>query len=128
VPTKSFDPAVSAVEHKAAEEGFRVLHTHNFAGTLAEKGFTREPLKHVEICNARYANEVLNKDVRVALILPCPIAVYTIGGKTFIGTRDLLYLLISIRTRKLKILRLPSRKRFWKLLTKRNSLGPGAVP
>src|ERR1051326_2853295 len=41
---------------------------------------------------------------------------------------DLLYLLISIRTRKLKTLRLPSRKRFWKLLTKRNSLDHGEVP
>ncbi len=49
---KSFDAAVSAVEHKTAEKGFRVLHTHDFAGTLAEKGFTREPLKLVEICNA----------------------------------------------------------------------------
>lgn len=84
--SKSFEAAVSAVEHKAAEKGFRVLHTHDFAGTLAEKGFTREPLKLVEICNARYANEVLNKDVGVALMLPCPIAVYIKDGKTFIST------------------------------------------
>jgi uncharacterized protein (DUF302 family) len=63
-----------------------VLHTHDFAGILAENGFTREPLKLVEICNARYANEVLNKDVGVALMLPCPIAVYTKDGKTFIST------------------------------------------
>jgi len=84
--SKSFDAAVSAIEQKAAEKGFRVLHTHDFAGTLAEKGFTREPLKLVEICNARYANEVLNKDISIALMLPCPIAVYTKDGKTFIGT------------------------------------------
>jgi len=84
--SKSFDAAVSAIEQKAAEKGFRVLHTHDFAGTLAEKGFTREPLKLVEICNARYAHEVLNKDVSVALMLPCPIAVYLKDGKTFIGT------------------------------------------
>ena len=84
--SKSFEAAVSAVEHKAAEKGFRVLHTHDFAGTLAERGFTREPLKLVEICNARYANEVLNKDVGVALMLPCPIAVYMKDGNTFIST------------------------------------------
>ena len=35
--SKSFDAAVSAVEQKTAEKGFRVLHTHDFAGTLAEK-------------------------------------------------------------------------------------------
>ncbi len=83
---KSFDAAVNAVEQKTAEKGFRVLHTHDVAGTLAEKGFTREPLKIVEICNARYANEALNKDVNLALMLPCPIAVYSKEGKTFIST------------------------------------------
>lgn len=84
--SKSFDAAVSAIEQKTAEKGFRVLHTHDVAGTLAEKGFTREPLKIVEICNARYANEALNKDVSVALMLPCPIAVYRKDDKTFIST------------------------------------------
>lgn len=83
---KGFDLAVEAIERKAAEKGFRVLHTHDFAGTLAEKGFPREPLKLVEICNARYASEALKKDVSVALMLPCPIAVYTKDGKTFIST------------------------------------------
>jgi uncharacterized protein (DUF302 family) len=85
ITSKSFDAAVNSVEQKTAEKGFRVLHTHDFAGTLAEKGFAREPLKVVEICNARYANEVLNKDVNLALMLPCPIAVYTKEGKTYIS-------------------------------------------
>jgi len=83
---KSFDEAVQAVEQKSAEKGFRVLHTHDVAATLAEKGFPREPLKIVEVCNARYAAEVLKKDVKIALMLPCPISVYTQGGKTFIST------------------------------------------
>jgi uncharacterized protein (DUF302 family) len=84
--SKSFDAAVSSIEQKSAEKGFRVLHTHDVAGTLAEKGFTREPLKIVEICNARYANEVLTKDIGIALMLPCPITVYTKGGQTFVST------------------------------------------
>src|ERR1035437_6658064 len=84
--SKSIDAAVHRVKHKTAETGFRVLDTHDFADTLAEKRFVRDPLKLVEICNARYANEVLNKDVSVALMLPCPIAVYTKDGKTFIST------------------------------------------
>lgn len=83
---KSFDEAVSAVEQKAADRGFRVLHTHDVAATLAEKGFPREPLKIVEICNAKYANAVLNKDIRLALMLPCPISVYIEGGATHIST------------------------------------------
>ena len=53
---RSFDDTVKAIEQKAAEKGFRVLHTHDVAATLAEKGFRRDPLKIIEICNARYAN------------------------------------------------------------------------
>ena len=84
--TKEFAEAVRAVEQKAVEKGFRVLHTHDIATTLAEKGFPREPLKIIEICNARYASEALKRDVKVSLMLPCPISVYTDQGKTFIST------------------------------------------
>ena len=76
---------MSAVEHKTSEKGFRVLHAHDVAATLAEKGFTRDPLTIIEICNARCANEALNKDVSVALMLPCPIAVYSKDGTTFLS-------------------------------------------
>lgn len=83
---KSFDAAVTAVEQKTTEKGFRVLHVHDVAATLAERGFEREPLKIIEICSARYANEALQKDVSVALMLPCPIAVYTKDSRTVIST------------------------------------------
>lgn len=84
--SKSFDDAVNAVEQNTAANGFRVLHTHDVAATLAEKGFQREPLKIVEVCNAKYANEVLKKDITAALMLPCPITIYTKDGKTHIST------------------------------------------
>lgn len=83
---KSFDDAVQAIERTSAENGFRVLHTHDVAATLAEKGFPREPLKIIEICNARYASQVLDKDIKISLLLPCPISVYVRGGKTEIST------------------------------------------
>lgn len=83
---KAFEEAVSAIERKAGEKGFRVLHTHDVAATLAEKGFPREPLKIVEICNANYASQVLAKDVKISLMLPCPISVYVEKGKTHIST------------------------------------------
>ena len=83
---KSFDEAVAAVEKKTAEKGFQVLYTHNVAATLAEKGLAREPLKIIEICNAKYASRVLDKDVKLALMMPCPISVYVQGGKTQIST------------------------------------------
>jgi uncharacterized protein (DUF302 family) len=83
---RRFEDVVSAIEKKAVENGFRVLHTHDFAATLAEKGFPREPLKVIEICNAKYASRVLDKDVKIALMLPCPISVYVKDGKTHIST------------------------------------------
>ena len=83
---KSFDEAVDALHRVATEKGFRVLHTHDVAATLAEKGFKREPLKILEICNAKYASQVLDKDVDVALMLPCPISVYDKHGNTHIST------------------------------------------
>jgi uncharacterized protein (DUF302 family) len=86
VTDRSFDATVAAIEKKSAEKGFRVLHTHDVAATLAEKGFPREPLKIIEICNARYASQVLDKDVKISLMLPCPISVYLEGSRTYIST------------------------------------------
>ena len=83
---KSFDEAVSAIEAKSKEKGFGVLHIHDVKATLASKGFDRESLKIIEICNARYASEVLKKDIKISLMLPCPISVYVEGGKTYIST------------------------------------------
>lgn len=83
---KSVDHAVQAVEQITLTKGFRVLHVHDVAATLAEKGFAREPLKIIEICSAKYAHEVLQKDIRTAFMLPCPIIVYARDGKTHIGT------------------------------------------
>ncbi|HEV2205575.1 MAG TPA: DUF302 domain-containing protein [Candidatus Acidoferrales bacterium] len=82
---KRFDDTVKAIEQETAKKGFRVLHTHDVAATLREKGFQREPMKIIEICNARYANEALSKDIRLAVMLPCPICVYDQGGKTFVN-------------------------------------------
>ncbi|VAX30877.1 hypothetical protein MNBD_NITROSPIRAE03-1756 [hydrothermal vent metagenome] len=82
---KSFDEAVEAIIAQTKEKGFGVLHVHDVKATLAGKGFEREPLKIIEICNAKYANEVLKADVRIALMLPCPISVYVENGKTCIS-------------------------------------------
>jgi uncharacterized protein (DUF302 family) len=82
---KSFDETVKSIEEKAAKRGFRVLHTHDVAATLAEKGFQRDPLKIIEICNARYASAILKKNVKVSLMLPCPISVYKQEDKTLVS-------------------------------------------
>lgn len=83
---KDFDQTVEAVTRGTAEAGFRVLFVHDVAATLAEKGFTRERVSIIEVCNAKYASQVLAADVKIGLMLPCPIMVYAEGGEVFITT------------------------------------------
>jgi uncharacterized protein (DUF302 family) len=82
---KGFDAAVEAVLVKTKEKGFGVLHVHDVRATLAAKGFDRAPLKIIEICHPKHAHDVLEKDVKISLMLPCPVSVYVQGGKTFIS-------------------------------------------
>ncbi len=79
---RSFADVVADIEKLTAEKQFRVLHIHDVQATLAEKGFKREPLKIIEICNAKFAHEALQKDMRVSIFLPCKINVFTENGKT----------------------------------------------
>ncbi len=83
---KSFDETVEAVTTGTAQAGFRVLFVHDVAATLAEKGFVRERVSIIEVCNAKYASQVLAADVKIGLMLPCPIMVYAEGGEVFITT------------------------------------------
>jgi uncharacterized protein (DUF302 family) len=82
---KTFDAAVASVEAASLNAGFGVLHIHDVKATLAAKGFERNPLKIIEICNARFAHEALAKDIRVGLMLPCRVTVYTHGSKRYIS-------------------------------------------
>ena len=87
VPTsKDFDAAVDTVQRLIKDAGFRVLFVHDVAATLAEKGFQRERVSIIEMCNAKYASAVLAADVKIGLMLPCPIMVYAENGKNFITT------------------------------------------
>ncbi|OIP65759.1 hypothetical protein AUK15_01235, partial [Candidatus Nomurabacteria bacterium CG2_30_43_9] len=50
-----------------------------------EKGFQRDSFKIIEFCNAKYANEFLNADIKIGLCMPCKINVYIKDGETFIS-------------------------------------------
>ena len=82
---KTFEESVKNVQDEIAKAGMRVLYVHDVQKTLAEKGFQREPFKIVEFCNAKFANEFLNKDIKIGLCLPCKINVYVKDGQTFIS-------------------------------------------
>ena len=83
---KSYADAVSAVIERTEAHGFRVQFVHDVTATLTEKGFEREPVTIVETCNARYANRVLARDVKIGLMLPCPVMAYEQDGVVSIST------------------------------------------
>lgn len=82
---KTFDDAVKSVEEEIAKAGMRVLYIHDVQKSLNEKGFPRDPFKIIEFCNAKYADEFLNKDIKIGLCLPCKINVYIKEGQVFVS-------------------------------------------
>lgn len=83
---KDYDSAVRAVVKAAENNGFRVQFIHDVAATLADKGFEREPVSIIEMCNAKFAAEVLERDLKIGLMLPCPVMVYEQAGAVSIAT------------------------------------------
>jgi len=83
--TKTFDEAVKNVQEEITKAGMRVLYVHNIQETLGEKGFKRESFKIIEFCNAKFANEFLNIDIKIGLFIPCKINVYVKDGETIIS-------------------------------------------
>ncbi|MBF0345252.1 MAG: DUF302 domain-containing protein [Nitrospirae bacterium] len=82
--TKGFDKAVEDVVERSKANGFGVLHIHDVKATLAGKGYDRSDLKIIEVCNPGYADKVLKADVKISIMLPCPISVYEEDGKIYI--------------------------------------------
>ena len=82
---KPFDTVIDTIEKLVPEHRFRVLAKHDVQATLAEKGFKREPLNIIEVCNASFAHQALQKDDLVSLFMPCRITVYTKDNKTVVN-------------------------------------------
>jgi uncharacterized protein (DUF302 family) len=87
VPTdKTYEQAVQAVQDAAELHSFRVGFVHDLGEAFAEKGIEREPISIVELCNARYASQILDEDINIGLMLPCPVMVYVQDGDVLIAT------------------------------------------
>ncbi len=82
---KKFDQALTDLQNKTTENNFRVLHVHNVKETLKEKGFEIENYSIVEVCNAKFANEVLGNNKEYGVLMPCKINVYSDKGDTFLS-------------------------------------------
>ena len=83
---KSFARASADLESAVKRHGFGVLHVHDLGASLRSKGIAfDEECKVLEVCNPGQAAKVLSTDMRLSMVLPCRISVFTEKGKTKIG-------------------------------------------
>ena len=78
---KSFDEAVVSVRKAVEDKGWAIFQVYDYKEILAVKGFEQKPLKIIEICSGKYANDFLNKNRLISLCMPCKINVLGEGGK-----------------------------------------------
>lgn len=83
---KSFDEAVVSVLKTVEQKGWALFQVYDIKERLTAKGFNQKPLKIIEICSGKYANQFLNKNRLISLCMPCKINVLEENGKVKIAT------------------------------------------
>lgn len=85
---KSFKKVLQDLQQKVTENGFRVLYIHDVKQTLKDKGFEIDNYSIVEVCNAKFANCVIDVNKEYGVLMPCKINVYSDAGKTVLLTPE----------------------------------------
>ncbi len=83
---KSFDEAVVSVLKAVEQKGWSLFQIYDIKERLAAKGFVQEPLKIIEVCSGKYANQFLDKNRLVSLCMPCKITVLEENGRVKIAS------------------------------------------
>ncbi|MBI5389833.1 DUF302 domain-containing protein [Candidatus Woesearchaeota archaeon] len=82
---KCFDDAVVSVLKAVEQKGWALFQVYDVKERLAAKGFSQKPLKIIEICSGKYANQFLGKNRLISLCMPCKINVLEENGKVKIA-------------------------------------------
>jgi uncharacterized protein (DUF302 family) len=84
--SKDIDQCIMSITAVLREEGFGVLGVLDFQAVLKQKGVELgRDYRLMEVCNPQAAKTALDKDIKIGLLLPCTIAVYTEADKTTIS-------------------------------------------
>jgi len=78
---KNFGDAVVSVLKAVEQKGWALFQIYDVKERLAAKGFEQKPLKIIEICSGKHANNFLNKNRMISLCMPCKINVLEENGK-----------------------------------------------
>ncbi len=79
---KRFDDAVVSVLKEVEQKGWSIFQIYDIKERLAAKGFEYKPLKIIEICSGKHANNFLNKNRLISPCMPCKINVLEENGKS----------------------------------------------
>ncbi len=77
---KNFEESVVSVLKAVEQKGWTLFQVYDMKERLAAKGFNQKPLKIIEICSGKYANNFLNKNRLISLCMPCKINVLEDNG------------------------------------------------
>jgi uncharacterized protein (DUF302 family) len=87
--TASLDEAEAKIRAALQEQGFGVLTEIDVAANLkAALGVDRAPLKILGACNPNFAQQALEIDPSVALLMPCNVVLERTDGTTRVAVVD----------------------------------------
>jgi uncharacterized protein (DUF302 family) len=81
--------AIERISAALKDEGFGILTTIDVQKTLKEKiGVEREPYVILGACAPALANQALDAEPEIGVLLPCNVVVYQYQGSTRVGFMD----------------------------------------
>ncbi len=82
-----FQATVEAIEKSAGEAKWSIPHHYDLQATLKKHGLDVNPVHVYSICKPSLAYKILGSDEErlVSAMMPCRLAVYEKGGKTYVS-------------------------------------------
>lgn len=82
-----FDATVEAIAKSATENKWSMPHQYDLQATLKKHNLDVKPVTVFSLCKPDHAYKILNSDNErvVAALMPCRVAVYEKGGKTYVS-------------------------------------------
>jgi len=86
-----YQETVAHLENVITNSGWIISQKINMQQSIAKYGKTIQPVTLIKICQADYADRILNTDeaMYVSVMMPCSISVYQkSNGKTYVSTMN----------------------------------------